>query len=138
MQKKSLTLITAFFFVCGLLFATGLSIASDAETAVDNGPAELELKTAAGKKLAKFPHKKHQEDSTCGECHHAKTDDGVKYSYVEGMEIKKCVTCHNKDDMVNPKLNSFKLAAHGLCKECHKQNKDIAPTKCSGCHPKSK
>ena len=136
MQKKSLTLITVFFFACGLLFTTGLSLASDAGTAVDNGPAEIILQTAAAKKPAKFPHKKHQDAFECGDCHHAETDNGVKYSYVEGMEVKKCITCHNIDDMSNPKLNNFKLVAHGLCKECHKKNKPAAPTKCSGCHIK--
>jgi hypothetical protein len=51
------------------------------------------------------------------------------------MEVKRCAFCHN-NNMSNPKLNSFKLAAHGLCKECHKRHKDSAPTKCSGCHIK--
>jgi len=135
MQKKTLILIQILVFVFGLTIASGIGIASE-EAALDTGPAEMVLKTAAAKKPAKFPHKKHQESFECGECHHAKTDDGVKYPYVEGMEIKKCITCHNKKDMSNPKLNHFKLVAHGLCKECHKKNKDSAPTKCSGCHIK--
>ena len=130
MHKKSFILATVLGFIFCLILAGGQSIASDA------GPEDMELKTAAAKKPAKFPHKKHQENFECKECHHAKTDEGIKYEYVEGMEVKKCVTCHNKDDMTNPKLNSFKLVAHGLCKECHKKNKDSAPTKCSGCHIK--
>jgi len=136
MPKKSLIFTFTLVFMFGLVIAAGSSIASDTEAAGDTGPADLELKTSAGKKPAKLPHKKHQESFECKDCHHAKTDDGIKYPYVEGMKVKKCVTCHNKDDMTNPKLNSFKLAAHGLCKECHKQNKDSAPTKCSGCHIK--
>jgi hypothetical protein len=136
MPRKFFIFSTVLVFIFGLLLAGSLGIASDSAGAVDPGPAEMELKTAAAKKPAKFPHKKHQENFECKECHHAKTDEGIKYAYVEGMEVKKCVTCHNKDDMSNPKLNSFKLVAHGLCKECHKKNKDSAPTKCSGCHIK--
>lgn len=129
MPKKTLIIPTLVFFCCSLV-ASGLSMASD------TGPEKMLIQTAAAKKPARFPHRKHQESFECKECHHAKTDDGVKYPYVENMEVKKCVTCHNKDDMSNPKLNSFKLAAHGLCKECHKNNSDSAPTKCSGCHIK--
>ena len=136
MQKKTLTLIQFLIFILGLVLAGGMSIAGDKKTASDTGPDEMILKTSAAIKAAKFPHKKHQEAFECGECHHSKSDDGIKYPYVDGMEIKKCVVCHNKDDMDNPKLNNFKLIAHGLCKECHKRNKDKAPTKCSGCHIK--
>ena len=130
MQMKCLVLVTTLVFGLGCVVTGGVSMATDM------GPAEMELKTAAAKKPAKFMHKKHQEVFECGDCHHTKTDDGVKATYEEGMEIKKCVTCHNKENMSNPKLNSFKLAGHGLCKECHKENKETAPTKCSGCHIK--
>jgi hypothetical protein len=136
MQKKTLTLIPLLVFVFGLIVLSGNGMASDKEPATAAGPADMELKTAAAKKPAKFPHGNHQKDFECAECHHYKTNDGEKFPYVEGMEIKKCVTCHNKDNMSNPKLNTFKLAAHGLCKECHKKNRDSAPTKCSGCHVK--
>ena len=135
MQKRTLVLIQLLVFVFGLIAVNGMGIASE-EAASVTGPAEMVLKTADAKKPSRFPHGKHQESFECGECHHAKTDDGIKYPYVEGMEIKKCVTCHNTDDMSNPKLNHFKLIAHALCKECHKKNKDSAPTKCSGCHIK--
>lgn len=130
MPRKSLTILIALVFIGSFLAAIESGMASDA------GPEEMLIQTAAAKKPARFPHRKHQESFECKDCHHAKTDEGIKYAYFEGMEVKKCVTCHNSDDMTNPKLNSFKLAAHGLCKECHKQNKDSAPTKCSGCHIK--
>lgn len=136
MQKKTLTLVQLLVFIFVLVVAGGFSLASEKEPAGDTGPVEMELKTAAAKKPARFPHGKHQEAFECKECHHARTDDGQQFPYVEGMEVKKCVTCHNINDMSNPKLNNFKLAAHGLCKECHKKNKDSAPTKCSGCHIK--
>jgi cytochrome c553 len=135
MQKKNLTLIQLLVFIF-LVAAGGMGYATEKEPVDDKGPEEMILKTAASKKPAKFPHGNHQKAFACGECHHAKTDDGIQFPYEVKMVIKKCVTCHNKDDMPNPKLNSFKLAAHGLCKECHKQNKDSAPTKCSGCHVK--
>jgi hypothetical protein len=130
MRKKVVYLLNLLVIALALVFAAGIAIAIDA------GPEEMELKTAAAKKPAKFPHKKHQESYECGECHHSKYADGTKSFYEEGMEIKKCITCHNKDDMDNPKMNNFKVVAHGLCKECHKKNKDSAPTKCSGCHIK--
>ena len=136
MQKKTFTLIQLLAFVTILTFTYGMSIASDKETATDTGPAEIILKTHEAIRTARFPHSKHQKNFECGKCHHSRSEDGLKYPYVEGMEIKKCVTCHNKDDMSNPKLNNFKLIAHALCKECHKKNKDSAPTKCSGCHIK--
>ena len=135
MQEKTLTLVQLLVFIF-VVVASGMGFATEKEPTADKGPAEMELKTAASKKPAKFPHGNHQEAFECGECHHAKTDEGMQYPYVEGMEIKRCVTCHNKDDMSNPKLNSFKLASHGLCKECHKKSKDSAPSKCSGCHIK--
>jgi cytochrome c553 len=136
MQKKVLTLTQLLVFILSLALAGGMSIAGKKETATDTGPDEMILKTATARKAAKFPHRKHQKAFECGECHHSKSDDGTKYPYVDGMEIKKCVVCHNKDEMNNPKLNNFKLIAHALCKECHKKNKDKAPTRCSGCHIK--
>ena len=84
----------------------------------------------------------------CAKCH--STEGYLDFHGADGSEVGtidneivavevmgvECVACHNKEDMSDPKLNSFKLAAHGLCKECHKKNKDTAPTKCSGCHIK--
>ena len=136
MQKKTLTILPVLVFVFGLVVTSGIGIASDTEPTIDQGPAEMVLKTATATKPAQLPHKKHQESFECGECHHYKASDGKQFPYVEGMEIKKCITCHSKDDMNNPQLNTAKLAGHGLCKECHKKNKDSAPTKCSGCHIK--
>ena len=136
MRQRTLKFTQLLIIISALAILGGLSIASDEQPATDAGPEEMVLQTAAAKKPAKFPHKKHQEAFECGECHHSISDDGVKFPYVDGMEIKKCVTCHNKDKMSNPKANDFKLVAHGLCKECHKKNKDSAPTKCSGCHIK--
>ena len=116
MQEKHIPLIQLLIFVFSLTFLGGIGIAGDQETLTDNGPAEIILKTHAATKPARFPHEKHQKTFECGKCHHSSSDDGIKYPYVRGMKIKKCVTCHNKDDMSNPRLNNFKLTAHGLCK----------------------
>ena len=88
MQKKTLTLVQLLVFIF-VVVASGMCFATEKEPADDKGPAEMELKTAAAKKPAKFPHGNHQEAFKCCECHHAKTDDGVKFPYVEGMKIKK-------------------------------------------------
>lgn len=130
MVDKFLILKTLLVLIAFLLVAGSPGIASD------SGPESMELTSPAGKKAARFPHKKHQDSFACKECHHTRAEDSVQAPYVEGMQIKKCIDCHNPEDMSNPQLNSFKLAAHGLCKECHKLNRDSAPTKCSGCHIK--
>jgi hypothetical protein len=130
MQKRPSVLIIVTVII-HLLFA-----AKNFCAAGTIGPEEMELKTAAGTKPARFPHKKHQEKFRCKECHHAQTGKDIKSPYIGGMEVQKCSNCHNAEAMSNAKLNSFKLAAHTQCKECHKKYKDSAPTRCSGCHIK--
>jgi predicted CXXCH cytochrome family protein len=96
---------------------------------VSIGPADITLQTEAARKPADFPHRQHQEAYACTACHHAKD---------EIMVIDKCASCHTKD-ISNPDVNSYKKAAHKLCKDCHKEvNKagKEAPIKCSGCHAK--
>ena len=96
---------------------------------VSIGPADIILQTETARKPADFPHRQHQDSYACTACHHPK--DGV-------MVIDKCVGCHTKE-ISNPDVNSYKKAAHKLCKDCHKEvNKEgsEAPIKCSGCHPK--
>ena len=136
MRNKLTTYLQLLIFVYSLVFSGGMGFASNEETSADMGPAEIILKTKSARKQARFPHKKHQKIFKCRECHHSRSDNGIKLPYVKGMKIRKCISCHNKNDMSNPRLNTFKLIAHGLCKECHKKNKDSAPTKCSGCHIK--
>ncbi len=96
---------------------------------VNIGPADMSLETESARKPASFPHRQHQNAYGCIVCHHAKD---------EVMVIDKCASCHNKD-ISNPDVNSYKKAAHKLCKDCHKTvNKEgsEAPIKCSGCHLK--
>ena len=97
---------------------------------VSIGPAEILLQTEAARKPAHFAHRQHQEAYSCTACHHARE---------EIMVIDKCANCHNKN-ISNPDVNSYKKAAHKLCKDCHKkvnaaEGKE-APIKCSGCHTK--
>lgn len=96
------------------------------------GPLTIIMKTANSRKPALFPHRDHQDQLDCAVCHHAKTTDGARAPYVDGMKIERCANCHNSD-MANKLLNNLKLAGHARCKTCHK-NKGIS-TKCSFCHP---
>ena len=130
MNKKTVICSTVFAFLFSLVMTAGLCLAAD------TGPAEMTLETAAAKKPAQFPHKKHQKMYGCGECHHSSAD-GKQVPYTEGMKIEKCASCH--DTMEDAKLKGFKGAAHTNCKGCHekvsKEGKN-APTKCAGCHVK--
>jgi predicted CXXCH cytochrome family protein len=106
-------------FIAGNAFGVEVSI----------GPADITLQTESKRKPADFPHRQHQDSYACTVCHHAKD---------EVMVIDKCASCHTLD-ISNPDVNSYKKAAHKLCKGCHKVvNKEgsEAPIKCSGCHIK--
>ncbi len=111
--------------VCAVFFAMAVS---GIACAADSGPETIEF--PGGKKgVVTFNHKQHQEKFKCGECHH-----GPGHSdYTEGMEIKKCEECHNKE-MANKKLNKPMKAFHKNCKGCHKEQG--GPTKCKECHVK--
>jgi hypothetical protein len=125
----------ALFFSAALLVIILLPGTAGIGRAADTGPENIELKSPRGKRTARFTHWKHQELYQCRECHHG-SKEGMRTPYRKNMNVRKCVACHNKNEMENPRFNSFKLAAHGLCKECHKKMKKTAPTKCSGCHIK--
>lgn len=131
-MKKTLICGVAVSFLCTLGLA-GISMA-------DNGPAEMTLQAtvdAASKaKPAQFPHAKHQEKNKCADCHHGKGDDGKQTPYTDGMKIEKCESCHNKAAGMPKGLETYKNAAHKLCKDCHKATGNKALTKCSNCHPK--
>ncbi len=135
MSKNVLILIFAAFFLC----LAGVVIA-------DNGPADMVLQAekdaAKTPKPAVFPHAKHQELTSCAECHHS-AKDGKRVDYVEGQEIQKCEECHYEGSSMPKKLDSFKDAAHQNCRECHKKAAEEKPelaekfSKCMPCHPKS-
>ncbi len=134
---KTITLCTiAVVLSAGLCFT-----ASGFAGVADKGPDTMTLATTIDKakkpKPAVFPHAKHQEELTCGTCHHSKDADGNKIDYVDGQKIEKCELCHNKAAGMPKKINSFKNAAHVKCKGCHK-SKDKKLAKCSVCHPKKK
>lgn len=123
-MKVELVLKVAVIFFVSLLITGG---AFGVEVSI--GPAEIVLQTESERKPADFPHRQHQETYSCTACHHARD---------EIMVIDKCANCHTKE-ISNAEVNSYKKAAHKLCKDCHKevnvQGKD-APIKCSGCHTK--
>jgi len=103
----------------------------------DKGPIDIVLRTKTAHKPARFPHRSHQDRFPCGDCHHSKDNNNRLITYYEGMEIKRCTACHNRF-MQNSKLNSFRLASHTRCKECHRQmakdGKAGPIDKCTGCH----
>jgi predicted CXXCH cytochrome family protein len=116
---KLIIIVFAAFFIAASAYGVEVSI----------GPADITLQTEAARKPSAFPHRQHQDSYACTACHHAKD---------EVMVIDKCASCHNKE-ISNPDVNSYKKAAHKLCKDCHKVvNKEgsEAPIKCSGCHVK--
>lgn len=118
---------TIKLFITGVvvLFISGNAFCIEVST----GPESITLKTESARKPADFPHRQHQESYGCTVCHHAKD---------EIMVIDKCESCHTSQ-ISNAAVNSYKKAAHKLCKDCHKEvNKEgsEAPIKCSGCHAK--
>ncbi len=142
--------------LCGVvisIFLIGSVVTSSASE--DAGPADMILQAVKDKDKKKpkpsvFPHAKHQESITCGECHHA-GEPGNKTPYVEGMKVEKCETCHfigsgmpSKKDKKKKikKLDTYKHAAHQNCKGCHKKVKKEKPElktkwkKCLPCHVK--
>lgn len=115
----------------------------------DPGPADITIVSADSKKPkpAQFPHKMHQENFECADCHHGMAD-GKKVAYTDGQEIGKCESCHNSEVLPGKmmgklKLDTIKGAGHGNCLTCHKEMAKNDPAlkekkidKCSACHPK--
>jgi hypothetical protein len=100
-MKKSVLCAAAFTMLFGFAVVGGAM-------AEDKGPAEM---TFGSKKIAVFPHAKHQASDkvTCDDCH-------------KGLDVKQMST---------------KDYAHKVgCKECHKTKG--TSTKCDTCHPKKK
>ncbi|OGQ94701.1 MAG: hypothetical protein A2521_11430 [Deltaproteobacteria bacterium RIFOXYD12_FULL_57_12] len=123
-------------FATAVAFVFCLTVTDNSSTAradKGSGPGDMILQTGNAKSPAKFPHKKHQEKYDCATCHHKQDATGARVSYSAEDNIQKCITCHN-EKMDNKSLNTLKLAAHALCKECHK--KDGGPNKCPECHVK--
>ncbi len=133
--------------MCGLI-ATSMILGYVSVTiSADAGPADLILKSSTSDKKppAVFPHKKHQDAYSCGECHHSMVD-GKQGPYTEGMAIQKCEECHNPEVLGGKtkgkhKLDTYKGAAHGNCVDCHKKiaKEDASKKKlksCKTCHVK--
>ena len=132
-----------FLYLTTAVFAFFL-ISASMGTAAEKGEAEYVLKStvdaAAKPKPAFFPHATHQGALKCADCHHGKDAAGKKVAYADGQKIEKCESCHNKAAGMPKGLETYKNAAHKLCKECHKsmtkEGKKTGPTKCNGCHKK--
>ena len=97
----------------------------------DKGPAEMTLQTTLDPekppKPAVFPHGAHQARLGCKTCHHGKTAEGKRLSYVAGQKNEKCETCHNSKAGMPQMIATLKRASHLLCMECHlKQDKELA------------
>jgi hypothetical protein len=126
--------------VCGALLAMCCTpcLLTTALADENKGPADILLQStidpAKKPKPSVFPHGAHQSRLECKTCHHSKSEEGKRISYVDGQKIEKCETCHNTKVADMPEtLNTFKKAAHALCQDCHKKNKpELA--KCSVCH----
>ncbi len=108
-------------------------------TTADKGSLELTLQStidpAKTANPAQFPHGAHQARLECRTCHHSKSAEGKRLSYVEGQKIEKCETCHNSKSGLPEKISTFKNAAHTLCQGCHRKNRPEL-VKCSVCHKK--
>ena len=119
-------------------FMKGEIVKDSGQTKTRLGSAVIKMQTSRKRKMAIFPHRKHQERFECASCHHGMDNEGKLVPYTEGMEIKHCVTCHNPN-MKNKYLNSLMLAAHSRCKGCHRKIVAESGTagpidKCIGCH----
>lgn len=114
----------------------------------NDGPAEIILESSAPgeKEPAYFPHDQHQKLYSCGECHHG-GKPGNKTDYTEGMEIARCESCHNEENMAGVKsgiyeLDDFKGTGHANCLVCHQKiaeqdSKKRKLVSCKTCHRKS-
>lgn len=103
-------------FAAAALLVGGLMVGNNV-VAQDNGPAEMTLQTAEGKKPAVFPHAKHQEL----------------------MGADKCDVCHKDANFPAEKGKWTKDSGHALCKDCHTKGymDKKGPTKCNDCHKKA-
>ena len=119
-------------------FMKGEIVEESVQTDTNLGRAVIKMPTSRKRKVALFPHRKHQERFECANCHHGMDNEGKQIPYNEGMEIQHCVTCHNSK-MKNKYLNSLMQAAHARCKGCHRKIVAESGTagpieKCIGCH----
>ncbi|OGQ97157.1 MAG: hypothetical protein A2521_16250 [Deltaproteobacteria bacterium RIFOXYD12_FULL_57_12] len=125
MRRKLLSRIVVTFFLSLMGVAiTGAVFAKD----IDIGLETMTLKSDGATQAAIFPHRTHQKKIGCMDCHHLTG---------QTMTANSCDSCHNQE-MKNEELNTYKKAAHVLCRGCHKEASKAGkavPVKCSGCHP---
>jgi len=120
-------------------FMKGEIVSTSAEIDSGQGPIFIKLETGGNRKPAVlFSHRKHQDLFECSNCHHGMDNEGKRLPYSRGMEIQRCVICHNLN-MENKQLNSIMRAAHRVCKDCHKKTVEESGTAgpidmCIRCH----
>jgi Class III cytochrome C family len=131
-MKNALIFSVLLFFCCA-------PISLGEATSSDKGASEIILQStidpAKPAKPAFFPHGAHQARLECKTCHHGKTAEGKRLSYIEGQKIEKCETCHNSKAGMAESIATFKNAAHTLCQGCHRKNRPEL-VKCGTCHKK--
>ena len=138
MKMKWILFLTAGCVICGLLTANSIAAGQSGLQA----PAE-EMVIKGTKKSAKFSHPTHMNlGVSCGQWHHNADHQPLSEKDISAMAASsqlRCVSCHNQD-FADAKLQNQKAIFHARCKECHKQgvNGKQGPTKCTGCHIKTK
>ena len=161
-MKKTFLAALILVIGCGLVYGGIICKAADeqkqpevkTEAKTQTPPAVIELYSPLWKthkkSAVKFAHEKHSKDYKvpCTECHHVYKDG--KNVWKEGMEVKKCESCHNEPTVKGEKRlppdlqkKNLKLAFHKNCVGCHKElkkknPKTKAPKTCIKCHPKKK
>lgn len=138
MKMKWILFLAAGWVICGLLTAHSTAAGQSGLQA----PAE-EMVLKGTKKSAKFSHPTHMNlGISCGQCHHDSEHQPLSDKDISAMTDSsqlRCVSCHN-GDFADAKLQTQKAIFHARCKDCHKQGVDgkQGPTKCTGCHIKTK
>jgi len=138
MKMKCILFLAAGCVIFGLLAANSMAAGQSGLQA----PAE-EMVIKGTKKSAKFSHPTHIKlGVSCGQCHHNADHQPLSEKDISAMAASsqlRCVSCHNQD-FADAKLQTQKAIFHARCKECHKQgvNGKQGPTKCTGCHIKTK
>lgn len=124
--------------VCIIIGSWTGSVIADNSLKAPEGELVIE-----GKKPAKFAHKTHLDMGLeCGVCHHDQEHKALDAEAIGALADPAeldCVSCHNSEHP-DQKLQKAKNVFHAKCKTCHKEGYagKNGPTKCTGCHIKTK
>jgi len=137
MRNKLLGMGAVLFVIIAIGCWTGTVIADDSLKAPED---ELVIE---GKKPARFAHKVHLGlGLECGVCHHDREHKPLNADSIATLGDPSgliCISCHNSGHPDN-KLQKAKDVFHARCQKCHKEGYEgkNGPTKCTGCHIKTK